>query len=85
MGVATVRYTDVAFCDARGGNVINALDGTSINGGNNLNWLFPPRQPFAVAAGCVQSPGTVAGIPIVPTAVAGEMFVAAAETGVVHA
>jgi len=85
MGVATVRYTDVAFCDARGGNVINALDGTSINGGNNLNWLFPPRQPIAVAAGCVQSPGTVAGIPIVPTAVAGEMFVAAAETGVVHA
>jgi hypothetical protein len=85
LGAVIVRYTDVAFCDARDGNPINALDGTSIDGGNNLNWLFPPVQPFAVAAGCVQLPGAQAGIPAVPTAVAGEAFVAAAEKGVVHA
>lgn len=85
LGEAVVHYADVAYSDARAGGVINALDGTSINGGNNLNWLLPPIQPFAVAAGCVQTTGALAGIPVVPTAVAGEAFVAAAEKGVVHA
>ncbi len=82
LGATSVRFANAAFCDASGGGAINALDGTSINGGNNLNWRFPPVQPFAVPAGCVQSSGTLAGIPVVPTAVAGETFVAVAEAGI---
>lgn len=82
LGEVAVRYADVAFCDASAGSAISALDGTSINSGNNLNWLFPPVQPFAVDAGCVLSTGAQAGIPVVPTAVTGETFVAVAEAAV---
>lgn len=82
MGEVTVRYTDVAFCDASAGTAISALDGTSINSGNNLNWHFPPVQPFSVDTGCVHSTGAHVGIPVVPTAVAGETFVAVAEAAV---
>ena len=39
-GSSTVSYVNVSDSDASLGNVINAAGGTSVDGGNNLNWLF---------------------------------------------
>ena len=39
-GTATASYVNVAYSDASSGTAINARDGTSTNGGNNINWDF---------------------------------------------
>jgi hypothetical protein len=36
----TVTYVDVEDNNANGGNPITANDGTSVNKGNNQNWIF---------------------------------------------
>jgi len=38
----SVEYVDVRDCNALGGNTIYADDGTNIDSGNNINWIFTP-------------------------------------------
>jgi len=45
-----VSYVDVKDNNASGGQIIMANDGTSVNSGNNLHWMFGPPVTPTVAA-----------------------------------
>lgn len=49
-GTASVSYVNVTDSDASGGDTITANNGTSLNGGNNLNWLFPASNKYWVGS-----------------------------------
>lgn len=64
IGEAVARFVDVAHCDAAAGTIIDASDGTSADGGGNLNWRFahwPAAGAGNVAAAAVGSTGSTAG------------------------
>ncbi len=48
-GSATATYVDVKNCDANGGTEIDASDGTCVDSGSNLHWLFPLLMPYLIA------------------------------------
>jgi len=51
-GTQSISYVDVAYCDASGGNDIDATDGTNTDSGNNINWFFTdPNERYWVASG----------------------------------
>ncbi|MDD4268764.1 MAG: hypothetical protein PHN77_11080 [Thermoguttaceae bacterium] len=65
IGEAVARFVEVAHCDAAGGTIIDASDGTSIDGGENRNWRFadwPAGGAGNVAAAAVGSSGSAAGL-----------------------
>lgn len=83
-GSSIVRYVDVAYSDARGSAApIDATDETSVDGGHNLNWLFPRvlTPPFSVAAGGLYVPGTAAGQRHVPGPMSGRPYSSSPRSG----
>jgi len=54
-GTQSVSYVDVEDSDASGGNTILAIDGTSINSGNNIKWDFGPPAAITDLTGLCDS------------------------------
>ncbi|MDD5656725.1 MAG: hypothetical protein PHF00_05665, partial [Elusimicrobia bacterium] len=69
LGVSSVTAVDVSSCDASGGLVIHANDGSSLDSGGNSNWNFKPSlkvmapgpqqagTPFPIAVRAVDASG----------------------------
>jgi len=54
-GNQSVSYVDVEDSDASGGNTILAIDGTSLNSGNNVKWDFGPPAAITDLTGLCDS------------------------------
>jgi len=54
-GTQSVSYVDVEDSDASGGNTILAIDGTSLNSGNNVKWDFGPPAAITDLTGLCDS------------------------------
>jgi len=54
-GNQSVSYVDVEDSDASGGNTILAIDGTSVNSGNNVKWDFGPPAAITDLTGLCDS------------------------------
>jgi len=54
-GNQSVSYVDVEDSDASGGDTILAIDGTSINSGNNIKWDFGPPAAITDLTGLCDS------------------------------
>ncbi len=86
IGEAVARFVDVAHCDATAGTIIDASDGTSINGGGNLNWRFahwPAAGAGKVAAAAVGSAGSTAGA-VHSAGGPGQVFTPGSQRGAIH-
>ncbi|MBA7467459.1 hypothetical protein ES707_02677 [subsurface metagenome] len=54
-GTQSVSYVDVEDSDASGGDTILAIDGTSLNSGNNVKWDFGPPAAITDLTGLCDS------------------------------
>ena len=85
-GTTEVRYVEVSSCDATGGTIVAADDGTCVDAGDNLNWRFADTTALcfgAVAAAAVRSLGATAG-GIRVTGGLGNVFTPGSCAGAIH-